>query len=182
MGSRVPADEVEGLLTAFWASRKASAARLLAAGKEETGAQARDALHMSSATQYVRQMFVDAGLPRECVTLDTVIPGYYRRSKNWDIVAVYKGQLVAVVELKSQETSPGNNANNRIEEAIGSAVDAHAVQELSEAFGALGVWAAWGMIFNRDCEPINRRGIASKHFPLDPAFEPFTYARHSTAS
>jgi hypothetical protein len=89
---------------------------------------------------------------------------------------MYKGNLVGVVELKSQETSPGNNANNRIEEAIGSAHDAHAVQEISGAFGSLGVWAAWGMTFNRDCEPVNRREITSRHFPLDPAFSPFTYA------
>jgi hypothetical protein len=65
---------------------------------------------------------------------------------------MHKGHLVGVVELKSQASSPGNNANNRIEEAIGSAVDAKAVQELTGAFGNLGVWAAWCTTFNRDAE------------------------------
>ena len=177
-GSHLPgSDEIGPLVVNFWAARGAASARLALSGKSETGAQARDARHMQSIAAFVRQMFIDAGLNEAEVTLDTIIPGYYRRSKNWDVVAIYKGNLVGVVELKSQESSPSNNANNRIEEAIGSAVDAHAVQEISGAFGALGVWAAWGMTFNRGVDTLNPRGINSRHYPLDPAFTPFTYAR-----
>jgi hypothetical protein len=91
--------------------------------------------------------------------------------------------LVGVVELNSQASSPGNNANNRIEEAIGSAVDAKAVQELTGAFGNLGVWAAWCMTFNRDSEsgdPIRLTSVQKKNlrFPLsDSAFDNMTYAK-----
>ena len=170
-------DEIIDLVLSFWAARGASSARLAQAGRSDTGAQARDARHMESIATFVRQMFLDAGMAESDVTLDTVIPGYYRRSKNWDVVAVYKGHLVGVVELKSQESSPSNNANNRIEEAIGSAVDAHAVQEITGAFGTLGVWAAWGMTFNRNVETAKPRIPGSRHYPLDTAFLPFSYAR-----
>ncbi|MGO4300402.1 PaeR7I family type II restriction endonuclease [Leifsonia sp. RAF41] len=169
--------DIEPLLVNWWAERGASSARLDAAGLGNSGANARNARHMQSIAAFVRQMFIDAGLEESEVTLDRVIPGYYRRSKNWDVVAIHKGHLVGVVELKSQEKSPSNNANNRIEEAIGSAHDALAVQEISEAFGKLGVWAAWGMTFNRDCEPVRRNTPKSHNFPLDLAFVPFTYAR-----
>lgn len=171
-------DEVLPLLVNWWAEKDAAVADLAARGRLDTGAQARNARHMLSLNAFVRQMFIDAGLQPHEVILDTVIPGHYRRSKNWDVVAVHKGRLVGVVEMKSQEKSPGRNANNRIEEAVGSAVDARTVQDVSAAFGELGVWAAWGMTYNRDQESVDdkRNGVRSKHFPLDPAFEPFTYA------
>ncbi|SFP68647.1 PaeR7I family type II restriction endonuclease [Amycolatopsis rubida] len=168
--------DVMPLLVNWWKAKSAAVAKLDAQGRSGIGAQARDAKHMQSLAVFVRQMFIDAGLSEDEVTTDTVIPGYFRRSKNWDVVALHKGHLVGVVELKSQENSPGNNANNRIEEAIGSVVDAKTVQDISENFGKLGVWAAWCMTFNRDCEPRRRNGVRSKHFPLDPEFVPFSYA------
>lgn len=54
---------------------------------------------------------------------DFPIPGYYRPLKNWDIVFAKEGKLVAVVELKSQSGSFGNNCNNRIEEVLGVSLD-----------------------------------------------------------
>lgn len=135
--------EVHPLLVNWWLAKNEAVKRLEDSGKLDTGAQARNAKHMQSIAAFVRQMFVDAGLDESDVYTDSIVPGYYRRSKNWDVVAMHKGHLVAVAELKSQASSPGNNANNRIEEAIGSAYDAQAVQELTGAFGDLGVWAAW---------------------------------------
>ena len=52
------------------------------------------------------------------------IPGYFRPTKMWDSLVVYKGRLIAAFELKSQVgPSFGNNFNNRTEESIGSATD-----------------------------------------------------------
>ena len=62
----------------------------------------------------------DVHLSRRVVTL----PGYFRPTKDWDLVVMHQGRLVAVLELKSQVgPSFGNNFNNRCEEVIGSAVD-----------------------------------------------------------
>lgn len=53
-----------------------------------------------------------------------VIPGYFRATKCWDLIATLNGQLLAVIELKSQAgPSFGNNFNNRTEEVLGSAID-----------------------------------------------------------
>lgn len=178
--------DVQPLLENWWKAKNAAVAKLAADGKSDTGAQARDARHMQSIAAFVQQMFIDAGLPEHEVTIDSVVPGYFRRSKNWDVVAMHKGHLVGVVELKSQASSPGNNANNRIEEAIGSSVDAKTVQEMTKAFGTLGVWSAWCMTFNRDCES----GVPIKPVPprqlrvpaIDPAFQDMTYAtQYATA-
>jgi hypothetical protein len=52
------------------------------------------------------------------------LPGYYRPQKQWDLVVAYKNTLVAAFELKALGgPSFGNNYNNRVEEALGSAVD-----------------------------------------------------------
>lgn len=65
------------------------------------------------------------GVPDSCVhTRQTTLPGYFRATKNWDMVVLTpKGTLVAAIELKSQVGSFGNNFNNRVEEAVGSATD-----------------------------------------------------------
>ena len=51
------------------------------------------------------------------------LPGWYRPEKQWDLLVVANGELIAGIEFKSQVGSFGNNYNNRTEEAIGSATD-----------------------------------------------------------
>jgi hypothetical protein len=52
------------------------------------------------------------------------LPGYFRPTKEWDLLVVKDGKLIAAIEAKSQVgPSFGNNFNNRTEEAIGSALD-----------------------------------------------------------
>ena len=55
--------------------------------------------------------------------LNVTLPGWFRPSKKWDITAFENDVLVAAIELKSINSSFGNNANNRAEEALGSASD-----------------------------------------------------------
>ena len=52
------------------------------------------------------------------------LPGWFRPTKDWDLLALDDGELVSAIELKSISSSFGNNANNRAEESIGSVVDA----------------------------------------------------------
>jgi hypothetical protein len=52
------------------------------------------------------------------------LPGFFRPTKEWDLLAIHDGKLLAVIEAKSQVgPSFGNNFNNRTEEAMGSALD-----------------------------------------------------------
>lgn len=82
---------------------------------------------------------MDAGAPAEAVWYNApagdpnrrrnaakgyTLPGYYRPTKQWDLVVYHEDSPIIVVELKSQNgPSYGNNANNRAEEALGSAID-----------------------------------------------------------
>jgi len=52
------------------------------------------------------------------------LPGYFRPTKQWDMLVVHEGHLIAALEFKSQRgPSFGNNFNNRTEEALGNAKD-----------------------------------------------------------
>lgn len=170
-------DEIQKLLEDFWGAKNAAVRQLAAAGLSNTGAQSRNAKHMASLGLFVGRMFIDAGLKASDVKIGGVIPGYYRRSKNWDVVATYKGHLVALVELKSQVGSEGNNGNNRIEEALGNVYDASTAQELNEAFGTLPIWTAFCIAFGSSPADAKPSRAPRSLFPLDPIFDNMTYPR-----
>jgi hypothetical protein len=67
----------------------------------------------------------DVGIPKDCIFIKgNQLPGYFRPTKDWDMLIITPSKkLVAVIELKSQVGSFGNNFNNRTEEALGSATD-----------------------------------------------------------
>jgi hypothetical protein len=71
------------------------------------------------------QVSKDMGVPEECIYVKgNNLPGFFRPTKDWDFIIITpSNKLIAVVELKSQVGSFGNNFNNRTEEALGSAVD-----------------------------------------------------------
>ena len=53
-----------------------------------------------------------------------VLPGFYRPTKEWDMLILRRGEFIAALEFKSQVgPSFGNNFNSRSEEIMGSALD-----------------------------------------------------------
>lgn len=72
----------------------------------------------------IKALVIEAGIPADHIhTKATTLPGYFRPTKEWDLVIVVDGQLLASIEFKSQVGSFGNNFNNRVEEALGSSTD-----------------------------------------------------------
>ncbi len=66
------------------------------------------------------------GLPGSCIHAGgrkATLPGYFRATKNWDVLVIHQRRLLAAFELKSQVGSFGNNFNNRSEEVLGAAAD-----------------------------------------------------------
>ena len=81
--------------------------------------------HLDGFAQLLVEIAKDIGIPNKCIyTKESVLPGYFRPTKKWDLVIINQGQqLITAIELKSQVGSFGNNFNNRIEEALGNAID-----------------------------------------------------------
>lgn len=113
------------------------------------------------------------------------VPGFYRPRKNWDIIALDGERLVFAIEAKSQDTEKlGNNANNRNEEAIGSATDlrlAHTKKLVNQGDEKYSPWLGYLFILEDDEQKRSTRDAAKKLdsvFPLDPIYgERPSYAR-----
>lgn len=82
--------------------------------------------NMDGFVDLVRAVVAHAGFPPEVVHTQrsrVILPGFFRATKNWDVLVIHDRRLIAVFEFKSQVGSFGNNFNNRSEEVIGSAAD-----------------------------------------------------------
>lgn len=106
------------------------------------------------------------------------LPGWFRPTKDWDLLAFDRGELVSAIELKSISSSFGNNANNRAEESIGSAVDALEAYE-ERLWGDCNIRPVMGYVMIvRDCASSRSRSsrpVRSLHFPIDQAFVGASY-------
>lgn len=95
------------------------------------------------------------------------LPGYYRPQKQWDVVIAHGKTLVAAFELKALGgPSFGNNYNNRVEEALGSAVDLRRAA-LTELFPGEKPWL--GYFFIMEDHPKSRAPVkaAQGALPVD---------------
>ncbi|MDQ3510601.1 MAG: PaeR7I family type II restriction endonuclease [Pseudomonadota bacterium] len=82
--------------------------------------------NMDGFVELVRAVVAHCGLPEDVIHVrksKVILPGFFRATKNWDVLVVHEQRLLGVFEFKSQVGSFGNNFNNRSEEVIGSAAD-----------------------------------------------------------
>ncbi|WP_395295496.1 PaeR7I family type II restriction endonuclease [Kitasatospora hibisci] len=136
--------------------------------------------HMKPLEALVKRLFIDCGIPEECIkTGQPYLPGYYRVRKQWDLVVKYKDVLVAAFEFKSQVGSVGKNFNNRFEEALGSATDIEAAQRKNEQspFGQVPPWLGYVFVLQETAETEKEGKETRALFPTDPAFEGLSYNR-----
>ncbi|TDC61544.1 type II site-specific deoxyribonuclease [Actinomadura sp. GC306] len=126
----VSRQDFEDAIAAYWGARKSQ--RELSRIKDVVGAGTAGAVrggkHFDDIAALLAKFFLEAGYPPEDIRVTTKqrleLPGYYRPQKQWDLVVSHKNTLVAAFELKALGgPSFSNNYNNRVEEALGSAVD-----------------------------------------------------------
>jgi len=105
------------------------------------------------------------------------LPGFFRPTKEWDLLVVRDGQLIVALEAKSQAgPSFGNNFNNRTEEAIGSALDLWTAYREGAFNKTIQPWLGY-LFLLEDC-PASRRPVRVKepHFRVFPEFKDASYA------
>lgn len=116
-------------VAAYWLGKahQRAAAEAVSSTAEGTSKAVRGGGHFNPIANLIARFFTDAGYPPESIHASGAgvrLPGYYRPTKAWDLVVVHEGVLVAAMELKALGgPSFGNNYNNRVEEALGNAVD-----------------------------------------------------------
>jgi hypothetical protein len=177
-------DALQGAIKFFWEKREDQGARQgIGTGSRDAGSRTdvTGGAHMRGFAELVQSLLVDAGLPHAQVSIEgPTLPGYFRPSKQWDLIAVSGGHLVATIEFKSHVgPSFGNNFNNRVEEALGSATDVltaykHGVYEPSQR-----PWLGYLMLLE-DCEATRqppRSRLRADYFDVRSGLQEASYSK-----
>ena len=135
--------------------------------------------HLDGFRELVATLLEAAGLQRATIywRKKTELPGWFRAEKNWDLLVVADGKLVAIVEFKSQVGSFGNNFNNRTEESLGNAADLWAAYRRRRV-QTIGCRPWLGYVMMLEDAPRSNAPVRVKqpHFNVFPEFRNASYA------
>lgn len=173
--------DLEAAIQAYWAhkSRQLTIAEAMQSTAEGSAKAVRGGGHFEPMVKLIARFFTDAGYPVSSIHARghaTILPAFLRPTKNWDLVVVHRGVLVAAIEIKALGgPSFGNNYNNRLEEAIGNSTDITA----AKAADLVGPEKPWlGYFFVMEDHPGSRHAVrerSSKSFPADPIWSGRSY-------
>lgn len=165
----------------FWSGRDEARLKQATIGKSDQGERAAVTAgkNMNGFISLIEELVRGNGLKSADIHLSRrvlTLPGFFRPTKLWDLIIIYRGTLIAALEFKSQVgPSFGNNCNNRAEEAIGTAHDFWTAYR-ERAFGDIPrPFLGWLMLVE-DAEasrsPVRDQ---SPHFPVFPEFQNASY-------
>jgi len=164
----------------YWATRGVQSRRQAERGVTDAGARSAvtGGKQMDGFVELVRDVLVGSGIPAEEIhhNRKLELPGYYRAEKQWDVVVVCDGRLVAAVEFKSMGSSFANNLNNRVEESVGSASDLWTAYREGAVPTTPKPWLGYLMLLvecNRSTRPVR---VREPHFGVFPEFKGASYA------
>jgi len=175
-------ERTEKAVAHYWQIRTAQRKKQEQTGKADQGLRSAvtGGAQMDGFIDLFTEIITKTGIPRQYIfrkkTLE--LPGFFRATKEWDILVIRNRTLIAAIEAKSQAgPSFGNNFNNRTEEAIGSAIDLwtafreRAFLESPQPF--------IGYFFMlEDCKASNQPVRAKEpHFKIFPEFVDASYGR-----
>lgn len=165
----------------FWGNRAAAHQKQIDAGKPDAGS--RGAVTAGKNMDGFVALMIDLvkanGLKNATIVregrIPLTLPGYFRPTKQWDMLVLHDNRLVAALELKSQVGSFGNNFNNRTEEVIGTAHDLWTAFREGSFGDAPRPFVGWLMLV--EDAPGSRRPIRdrSQYFPVRAEFQGASY-------
>jgi len=126
----------------------------------------------------LKELLLFNEVPESCIYTRShlELPGFYRPTKEWDLLVVNENQLVIAVELKSQVgPSFGNNFNNRTEEALGSALDLWTAFREGVFGGQPTPWLGYFLLLEDCVKSTNPVNVKSPHFEVMPEFANASY-------
>ncbi|MCK4792703.1 MAG: PaeR7I family type II restriction endonuclease [Desulfobacteraceae bacterium] len=166
----------------YWLTRRAQRQKQKKRGVSDAGLRSAvtGGAQMDGFISLFTKLILETGLDKRYVfqkkALD--LPGFFRPTKEWDLLVIKKGHLIATIEAKSQVgPSFGNNFNNRTEEAMGSALDLWTAYREGAFDG--GVQPFLGYFFMlEDCEGSNHPvKVREPHFKVFPEFVGASYMK-----
>lgn len=171
---------VSEAISHFWKTRKSQRENQgKESGQKDYGNRgaATGGKQLDGFIELFHDLLVGAGLPDSSIHAKTkrTLPGYFRPTKDWDLLIVVDSQLFASIEFKSHIGSFGNNFNNRVEEALGSATDLLTAYREGMFSPSQRPWLGWLMLLEDvDKAMFSTRGkYQEPHFTVREEFKEF---------
>ena len=119
---------VSQAIAEYWLTRQKQSQKQTTSGRSDQGARSAvtGGAQMDGFISLITDLIIEAGAEKSSIfhSSHLELPGFFRPTKEWDLLLVKDNQLILALEAKSQVgPSFGNNFNNRTEEAMGSAID-----------------------------------------------------------
>ena len=175
-------ERITEAVAAFWLTRERQKVKQDTSNRSDqdgrravTGGAQMDGF-ISLFTELLQDAEVDVNYIHYKKSLD--LPGFFRPTKEWDLLVVRDSQLILALEVKSQVgPSFGNNFNNRTEEAIGSALDLWTAFREGAFNSTVRPWL--GYLFLLEDNPQSQKPVRNRepHFEVFSEFKGASYAR-----
>lgn len=168
-------------VASFWKTREWQKQKQTKSGRSDQGARgaATGGAQMDGVISLLEDVLLEVGVQSRHIhrkkALD--LPGFFRPTKEWDLLVVKDDQLIVALEAKSHVgPSFGNNFNNRAEEAMGSALDLWTAYREGAFNAGVNPWLGY-LLLLEDCpgskQPVK---VREPHFEVFPEFKRASYA------
>src|SRR3989339_861601 len=175
-------DKLKKAIAFYWQTRAAQGKKQKEQGASDQGARSAvtGGAQMDGIIHLLSDIILEAGIPKANIYSNhsLQLPGFFRPTKEWDLLVVKNGQRLLALEAKSQVgPSFGNNFNNRTEEAMGSALDLWtAFRERAYLDSPQPFLGYFFML--EDCTASNKPvGVKEPHFKVFPEYVGASYMR-----
>jgi hypothetical protein len=166
----------------YWQTREAQGKKQKDPGTSDQGFRSAvtGGAQMTGVIQLLSEIILESGISQDCIYHKQFLqlPGFFRPTKEWDLLVVKNGQLLLALEAKSQVgPSFGNNFNNRTEEAMGSALDLWTAYREGAFNSTIKPWLGYFFMLE-DCDGSNRPvKVQEPHFKVFPEFVNASYVK-----
>ena len=175
-------ERTEKAVAHYWQTRSTQRKKQKQSGKADQGLRGAvtGGAQMDGFIDLFASLITQAGVAEPFIFRKKAVelPGFFRATKEWDLLVVRDRRLIAAIEAKSQVgPSFGNNFNNRTEEAMGSALDLWTAYRERAYLQSQQPFVGYFFMLE-DCEAANRPvGVKEPHFKVFPEFAGASYLR-----
>jgi hypothetical protein len=166
----------------YWLTRQKQSKKQSTVGRSDQGARSAvtGGAQMDGFISLITDLIIEAGAEKRDIFYNKhlELPGFFRPTKEWDLLLVKGNQLILALEAKSQVgPSFGNNFNNRTEEAIGSALDLWTAYREGAYNKTIKPWLGYVFLLEDCPESQKPVKVQEPHFKVFPEFVNASYGK-----
>lgn len=166
----------------FWQTRLSQVEKQRKSGTRDQGFRGAvtGGAQMDGFINLITEIINSAGVDKKHIYFrkSLELPGYFRPTKEWDLLVVKDNQLLLALEAKSQVgPSFGNNFNNRTEEAMGSALDLWTAYREGAFNMTVKPWLGYIFMLEDCTKSQSPVGVKEPHFEVFSEFKGASYAK-----